>query len=61
MDVTQNDWEEDDPSHAKRFRVRRQIIFFKEFEFSKISVTFGKRLFKILKGFEFENDSIITF
>lgn len=24
MDVTQNDWEDDEPSDAKRFRVRRQ-------------------------------------
>lgn len=24
MDVTQNDWEEDEPSDAKRFKVRRQ-------------------------------------
>lgn len=26
MDVTQNDWEEDEPSDAKRFKVRRQKI-----------------------------------
>lgn len=26
MDVTQNDWEEDEPSDAKRFKVRRHKI-----------------------------------
>ena len=27
MDVTQNDWEEDEPSDAKRFRVKKQKYY----------------------------------
>lgn len=27
MDVTQNDWEEDEPSDAKRFKVRKQKYY----------------------------------